>query len=290
MERTANTKELLIAQAEQAKRIMADGGYRIGDHVVDLHVALVRCRAGVELITPEQWGGILHESRTRCIRPAAALVTMTAETTLQALERLAGKGCADIAALNFASARRPGGGWDTGASAQEETLARSSALIITLERAPEYYAANRQYDHLFYSEHAIWSPAVPFFAQDDGTLMSVPYQAGIITMPAPNVGAMIQLNEADCLALPALWRRRIGCVLALAIHRGVRHLVLGAWGCGAFGNDPILVTRCFHEALYGSERWLNGLESVTFAINDSSRHQNCYSAFRSSFPLQEGNA
>ncbi len=267
----------LIAQAQEVRRIVAAGSYEVEGVTVDLAPALGTALNGVRLITPRQWHRLIDQARERCTGPVAA-VSLTDETTVQALERLTATGHSQVAALNFASARRPGGGWDGGSPAQEESLARASALVATLEEAPGYYAANRACEHLFYTDHAIWSPSVPFFMHNDGSLLPNPHVAGIITMPAPNVGAM-QLTEEDLLELPAVWRRRITAVLALAIMQDVRHLVLGAWGCGAFRNEPSEVALCFREVLTEGP-WLRGFASVTFAIFEGSREPRCLTAFR----------
>ncbi|MCK6490020.1 MAG: TIGR02452 family protein, partial [Planctomycetes bacterium] len=199
----------LIAQAETAKAIMAAGAYRSPAGLeIDLHQALESSRTGTSLVRPGDWASIQKQAVEQCQSPRPVSIEVTDESTLAALERLAFSRSGDLAALNFASARRPGGGWDTGARAQEETLARASGLITCLEAAPGYYAANRQHEHLFYTDHAIWSPAVPFFARDDGTLLAAPYTAGIITMPAPNLGGMSKLLEQDVLALRGVWMKR----------------------------------------------------------------------------------
>jgi uncharacterized protein (TIGR02452 family) len=281
MEHASIIQQRLIAQAEQVKIIVAQGHYQVGSRRVDISADLANALAQVRLIRPADWDAIVPSASERCTGQMPAAVAVTGESTLQALERLSRDGEADLAALNFASARRPGGGWDTGARAQEESLGRASALVATLDRAPDYYAENRACTHLFYTDHAIWSPAVPCVARDDGTLLEQPYRAGFITMPAPNLGAM-HPSESDLLALPGLWRRRISAVLALAIDRGVRRLVLGAWGCGAFGNDPILVARWFREVLLDGG-WLHGFDHITFAIHDSARGKPCLRAFQQAF-------
>jgi uncharacterized protein (TIGR02452 family) len=285
--------EQALALAERAERIMREERYaRVGGADVDLREDTARAVNGTELVRPADWTAIIAAGSVGCTAAEAGVVAVTAESTLAALQRLVvGEGKQHIAALNFASARNPGGGWRNGALAQEETLARASCLVrsLTSTVAADYYRANRAQAHLFYTEHAIWTPEVPFFADADGELLGRPYRAGVVTMPAPNIGAMMRLSEHDVLALPQLWRDRIERVLALAIAHGVRHLVLGAWGCGAFGNDPASVAQRFAEVLAPPRPWLRGLESVTFAIYETSRRRPCLPAFaRALAPLTGG--
>lgn len=279
--------DFFVAQAQRAKSIMASGRYIFDGVSIDLSEKLAQSCAGVRIIKPNEWDNVFHQSTDFCKNMDLASITVTTETTLAALERLIMNGKTNIAALNFASAIHPGGGWDRGALAQEETLARASGLVASLQRIPEFYQANRDCSHLFYTDHAIWSPAVPFFCHDDGTLLKQPYTADIITMPAPNVGGIEEITENELRSLPALWRHRIRCVLALAITNRTKHLVLGSWGCGSFGNDPITVARRFSEILHPKEPWRRGLETITFAIYDTSRSQSCINSFKNAFQYQE---
>src|SRR5262249_60941792 len=89
-------------------------------------------------------------------------------------------------ALNFASARNPGGGFLGGAKAQEEDLARRSALYACLLTQRPYYDANRAERSLLYTDHIIYSPSVPFFRDRALDLVESPFCASIITAPAPN--------------------------------------------------------------------------------------------------------
>ena len=179
-----------------------------------MHDRLRQSEQEVIAIAPESWPAIIDASRARCVGDGAEpSVSVPEKTTLAACERLARAHAGQhVAALNFALARRPGGGWDTGAVALEETLGRASGMVATLGEAPEYYRANRACEHLFSTDQAIWPPTVPIFVGDDGQLLDDPYGIGIsfITMAAPNVGAMVRLDEADLRAPPAVrpaaWR------------------------------------------------------------------------------------
>ena len=59
-------------------------------------------------------------------------------------------------------------------------------------------------------------------------------------------------------------------------------LVLGAWGCGAFGNDPVKVSALFYKALY-EERLAFFFKEIVFAVLDHSDDQRNYNAFASRF-------
>ena len=114
---------------------------------------------------------------------SAAKIEVTGETTFAAIERLAGEG--HVGCLNFASAKNPGGGFLSGSQAQEEALARSSALYACLQtQFSAYYEANRAHGSSLYLDLAIVSPQVPFFRNDQGHLLRQPVQCSVITSPA----------------------------------------------------------------------------------------------------------
>ncbi len=184
-------------------------------------------------------------------------VEVTGESTLAAARRLGG----DVAALVFASARNAGGGFLNGAQAQEESVARSSALYPCLRAAGEFYAFHRAHVELTYTDRVIYAPAVPVFRDDEGTLLTKPYPVTFLTAAAPNLSA-IRGNQPELVAeVPAVLRRRAARVLAVAAAHGHRRLVLGAWGCGVFGNDPATVAEAFAAALAR-----HPVEHVVFAV------------------------
>ncbi|MEV6849511.1 TIGR02452 family protein [Actinoplanes sp. NPDC051411] len=207
---------------------------------------------------------------TRLYRPGDALpppppartptISVTGESTLAATRRLGG----DLACLVFASARNPGGGFLNGAQAQEESLARGSALYPCLRAAGDFYAHHRAHAELTYSDRVIYSPAVPVFRDDKGTLLDTPYPVSFLTAAAPNRAALAHGQPEHLPEVPAILARRAGRVLAVAAAHGHRRLVLGAWGCGVFGNDPAAVATAFAGALRKSP-WF---DEVVFAVLD----------------------
>jgi uncharacterized protein (TIGR02452 family) len=189
------------------------------------------------------------------------------ETTFRGLTRLSARG-GHLGCLNFASARNPGGGFLTGAQAQEEALARASALYPCLQAAPEYYERNRANRSAVYLDFVIFSPRVPFFRNDAGALLEHPVLASIITAPAPNRGAVVQ-NEPRNLPLvePAL-RRRAEMILHIAQAHRIDSLVLGAWGCGVFRNDPAQVAAIFAKLIKPPGRFTGVFRNALFSVYD----------------------
>ena len=141
------------------------------------------------------------------------------------------------AVLNFASAKNPGGGFINGAMAQEESLAASSCLYQTQLAHEEYYVKNRAFRSMMYTDHAIWSPDVVFFRDGRFRLMEKPVRASVLTLPAVNMG-QVQLKGEDVAEAEKVMRRRMGLSLAIFADQGCEHLILGAYGCGVFRNDP----------------------------------------------------
>lgn len=195
------------------------------------------------------------------------------ETTMTAGRRFVAEGRKTLA-LNFANGVQPGGGFLVGARAQEESLCRSSALFLTLQGDP-MYDAHRQRDDRASSDWSILSPRVPFFRDDAGEALAEPWSLDVVTCAAPIADGTVGRLAADLL------RRRIARVLAIATGYGYEALVLGAWGCGAFGNDPAQTARDFRDALCGP--YLGAFHEVVFAITDWSEARRFLGPFRDAF-------
>jgi uncharacterized protein (TIGR02452 family) len=226
---------------------------------------VVRAVAGTRLYLPDDSVPVPGSSN------ASATVEVTNESSLSATRRLGG----DVACLVFASARNPGGGFLNGAQAQEESLARGSALYPCLRAAGDFYAHHRAHSELTYSDRVIYSPAVPVFRDDKGVLLPAPYPVSFLTAAAPNRAALLRSQPKHLTEIPAVLLRRAVRILQVAAARGHRRLVLGAWGCGVFGNEPATVAEAFAAALQHSP-WFN---HVVFAVLDRQPNTPTYSTF-----------
>ncbi|MCS3797709.1 TIGR02452 family protein [Niastella sp. OAS944] len=189
------------------------------------------------------------------------------ETTLDAARRLAGEGEENVMVLNFASAKNPGGGFLGGALAQEECIARATGMYPCLLKADEYYKYNRKLDTCLYSDHMIYSPLVPILKTEDGELLDEIVCTTIITSPAVNAGAVRKNEEKNADKIVPVMCKRIEKLLTLCLHHKHTTLVLGAWGCGVFRNDPAIIAELFREALTGN--FANQFKRVVFAVKTS---------------------
>lgn len=210
------------------------------------------------------------------IKSTVMVIEVTPETTNQAAVRLLKEGNKNIVALNFASATNPGGGWLHGALAQEEDLCRRSVLYECLRGSTEYYNKNIPNGKKGYSDGMIYSPSVSFIRDEDYKLLEVPYSLSIITAPAPNVWQMEDPSEDN---LREIFKRRTGKILRIAAEYKHKTIILGAWGCGAFGNNAQMVAEAFDDAL----REVPVFEHVCFAVYDTHKGQPTFNTFNDHF-------
>lgn len=196
------------------------------------------------------------------------------ETTMQAAQTLVQEKPNELTlALNFASAKHPGGGFLHGAQAQEECLARSSNLYQTLttEETEKFYVDNKAVKTSLYTHGMILSPKVTFFKDDGGNVLDEPYQVDVITCAAVNAGA-VATNEHDRLKeINPTMDQRIDYLLGVAAYNGYTNLILGAWGCGVFGNDPEVIAGIFKQKLEGVAKGY--FKKVKFSILDTSEEK-----------------
>jgi len=246
-----------VAAADQGRYRTSDG------RAVDWSEAVERARAAKLSIPPDA-----PLPRRRATIGGETRVQVANETTLVAGRRLVDQDL-KVLALNFANGVRPGGGFLAGARAQEEVLCRSSALYVTLDGDPMYEThARRPLPDS--TDWAILSPDVPVFRGDDGTALDEPWLLSILTCAAPYAPGVGR-------AAAGLLAARIRRVLAIAAAYGYDGLVLGAWGCGAFANDPTRTAGDFHAALTEFD---GAFTEVVFAITDWSPQRRFLGPFR----------
>jgi uncharacterized protein (TIGR02452 family) len=183
----------------------------------------------------------------------------------------------DVLVLNFASAKHPGGSWLYGAKAQEEDLCRCSSLFSSLITQNDYYANNINSGSSLYTDDIIYSPMVPFFREDDTMDLCDMFKMSVITSPAPNVNNLSEDDEFDKLE-DVIYNRAIK-ILSVANKQGHRSIVLGAWGCGVFGNDQQMIVDAFKNALSK----INNFDNIYFAVYDPSPDQNLFLFFQKEF-------
>ena len=177
--------------------------------------------------------------------------------------------------MNFANARHPGGGFLKGAHAQEESLCRCSTLYQSLisKKASEMYYHNSNSRSPIDSDYMLLSPNVCVFRDADYKLIENPYTVGVFTIPALNLngrGRNVKPSDAD-----AIMKERLRKFFMAAARNGYRDLILGAWGCGAFGHDAKVVAGYFKE-LFMEEGYDEFFDNVVFAVLGNGYNLNAF--------------
>ena len=102
---------------------------------------------------------------------------------------------------------------------------------------------------------------------DDGDLLPLPYHVGIITCPAPNAGVINDRIDSRNIMSERIKR-------VLYVFKAHKHdtLLLGAFGCGVFKNNPYDVALIFREQLE-SNLYRNSFRRIVFAITDPAMYR-----------------
>lgn len=247
---------------------------------VQLASELRRAVESTHVFCPQELDKIVESIRPR--QAYETSVSVVNCTTFSAIRHLKNLGIASPVCLNFASAMNPGGGFLAGSQAQEECLARASGLYVCLANQDRYYNANRKCKTALYTNHIIYSPDVPVFRDDNDRVLEEPFSTSIITSPAVNALA-VQKNEPENShkIIPTM-KHRIESVLAVAAYRKHSAVVLGAWGCGVFGNTPAKIAYLFYRAL-ASQEYSGRFSHVVFAILDNDVELSTLRPFQSQF-------
>lgn len=272
--------------AEETLEILERGGYDLDGARIDIHDSLDAARTNSRVYSPEDLDAILAPSPAAGANAFDTRISVRNATTFAAARELTEAGHPHPFCLNFASAKNPGGGFLGGSQAQEESLARGSGLYACIEPQSDYYETNRNHHSSLYTHYMIYSPRVPVFRDDADRLLAEPYEASILTAPAVNAGAVKQNQPQQVPQIAATMRDRIERVLAVALHHAHKDLILGAWGCGVFRNDPRDVAEWFGDFLQNDPRFTNAFRQIVFAVLDHSDELATFRAFAERFPSQ----
>lgn len=195
---------------------------------------------------------------------------------------------------NFASATNPGGGVTKGSTAQEECLCRCSTLYFNLNVADMwngFYTPHRDAQDPIHNDDCIYTPEVVVFKSDIAMPKLLPekewYKVDVITCAAPNlrlkpgnamnVGDGAKMAKIGDKALLELHEKRLSRILDIAAAAGDEVVILGAFGCGAFENNPEVVVRAAKNVI---EKYKKHFETIEFAVYCSPRDERNYEIFK----------
>lgn len=157
--------------------------------------------------------------------------------------------------LNFASYRNPGGGYLRGSNAQEEDICSCSLLYNILIRFSDVYKS-RPFEGGLYGCDSIYIPNLPFIHENE-----IYDNVDVLSISAPNCRVNIDNKKQYIKIL----EDRIEAIFIISLLHGTRNLILGAFGCGVFGNDPEIVAKIFRKNI---KRYGNYFKSIGFVIPD----------------------
>ena len=168
--------------------------------------------------------------------------------TISAILKLKEEGVkGNIIALNFASALSPGGGYLFGAKAQEECLCRCSLLYPALLTQKDFYLKHWLLYTPYYHNKMIYSTHVPIIRNEEYQLIE-PEFASFLTVAAVNRYSAKCLLQSD-EKIEKVMKARMRDIISVLLEQKPEAIVLGAWGCGAFGNDRHMVLNYFETLI-----------------------------------------
>ena len=164
--------------------------------------------------------------------------------------------------LNMASYKKPGGGVKSGAMSQEEELARRSNLIFGLSSL--YYPLQE--------DKFLFTKGVTFFKDSDYNIIPS-FKVDVITMAALNINGKDKPDGYE-----TVMRDKIEAIIRYPCKLDCGNLVLSAFGCGVFKNDPTFVANEFKKAI---QKYGGIYSNITFSIlNDHNSVDSNYEIFK----------
>ncbi|MBR6289230.1 MAG: TIGR02452 family protein [Acholeplasmatales bacterium] len=200
-------------------------------------------------------------------------------TTSEAIAKYSNTG--KTAALNFASFKNPGGMFLNGSRAQEECLCHDSILYNVLKEFQEsYYTINKKMlNNALYESRILYSPDIVF--DFDYNKQNVVTKVDIITSAAPNAGAFCRYHKGSKEMINAAMIDRVSKIFTIAAEHNIHNLILGAFGCGVFENDPKDVASIFKKCIDTEHSLFKDINFI-FAIpsTDNNTYIDNYNIFK----------
>lgn len=223
------------------------------------------CLSGTSVYSPT-FG--IHSQPREADNPVPEMILEPIDSVSAILKYTEGQ----TAVLNFASFKNPGGGFLKGSSAQEESLCHESFLYNILRKEIEYYAWNNAHkNYCLYDNRALYSPNVIF---ERGNVSAT---CAVITCAAPNYGTIQKYNyPITSKQNEEALQSRIKFILDIAEQQKNETLILGAFGCGVFGQNPTFVAKTFKDYILQNNYHF---KKVIFAV-PSGLHPENYNAFK----------
>lgn len=246
----------------------------------DFDSKIERSVRGAQIYDDHVFNGLLVLANER-----KAKITVENLTTVEAIKKYQASSLQDfkdyknMLVLNFASYKNPGGKFMQGSFAQEESLCHESFLYNVLKRFDtSYYAQNRFYTNkCLYRDIAIFTPYILF--QEFNENGDERWAADVLSCAAPNYKAAKRYYNVTWEENLAALKSRIQFVMRIALIQQPRILILGAFGCGVFGQDPNVVASIFKDCIYNTTYQP---EQIVFAIPYNFHKEN-YEAFEKVF-------
>lgn len=269
---------------DETLNALEDGSYVLNGARHDLRTSVELAKRKAQYYAPDSllsgWSTSPNPTPTRSDDPEISILevsTLEGARILSAVQQAGQPGAppSRVGILNFASATKPGGGFKTGAQAQEESIARSSTLYPTLTTtlSQTFYTIHaRDRKDCFYTHAMIYSPGVIVFRDDDGSWVE-PLDVDVLTSAAVNAGVVREklkgrFDDAEIEGkIETVMRERMARILYLFEKQGVKDVVLGSFGTGVFRNNVNLVANIWADLLVEPDaRFRTSFDHITFAI------------------------
>lgn len=173
--------------------------------------------------------------------------------------------------LNMASYHTPGGGCFKGSGAQEEDLCRRTTLGYSIFKYSEESSQHfgDQYVSGVYplggTSKCIWSEHVTVLKdsrENQYKYLKNPFEISVLSIPAyrHTTDGYSESEISD-------WHEKIRAIFRMSAINSKKNLVLSAFGCGAYKNDPWIIAKIFKDVL-GEPEFSGLFDEIHFAILD----------------------